>query len=75
MIAHILSYARPNPDGRFSGMVVGIYSSVEKLEEAKERLRQRSGFRHYPNGFYSNSYRVDEDYDDPMFFTQWDDPK
>jgi len=53
-------------------MVVGHYSSLAKLEEAKARLVDRPGFRDYPQGFYVNCYRMDEEYDDPTFFLPWD---
>jgi hypothetical protein len=72
MDLYVLSYARPVLDGRWTGMCVGHYSSLARLEEAKDRLRRRPGFRDYPEGFYVNSYRMDEEYDDPMFFTRWD---
>ncbi|HEV3263149.1 MAG TPA: Hsp70 family protein [Gemmataceae bacterium] len=52
-------------------MFIGVYSSRKKLEEAKERLRRRPGFRDYPDGFRVRCDRMDEEYDDPMFFTPW----
>jgi hypothetical protein len=72
---YILSYARPMPNGVWTGMYIGVYTSAEKMEAAKARLRQRSGFRDYPDGFYVNCYRTDEDYDEPTFFVPWNLPE
>ena len=71
MDVYVLSYARAMSDKRWTGMTVGYYSSLEALEQAKERLRTRPGFRDYPQGFYVNIHKMDEEYDDPMFFTNW----
>ncbi len=71
MEIHALSYARKLPDGRWTGMTIGYYSSLEKLEKAKTRLLQCPGFLDFPQGFYINSYRLDHEYDDPLFFTKW----
>ena len=46
-----------------------------KMEAAKVRLRQRPGFRDYPDGFFVHCYRTDEDYDDPTFFVPWNLPE
>jgi hypothetical protein len=72
MHVFVLSYARPMSDGPWAGMFIGVYSSLEKVEAAKERMRVRPGFRDFPDGFRIDCLRIDEDYDDPMFFTAWD---
>jgi hypothetical protein len=68
----VLSYARPTSGNRWAGMFIGVYSSLEKAEAAKEGMRLRPGYRDFPDGFRVDCYRIDEDYDDPMFFTLWD---
>jgi homoserine kinase type II len=55
-------------------MFIGVYSSLEAGEAAMARMRSRPGYRDFPDGFRVDSYRVDEDYDDPMFFALWDLP-
>jgi hypothetical protein len=72
---YVLSYLRPLPDGGLAGADIGYYTTVSMVEAAKARLRDRPGFRDYPEGFSVNCYRIDEDYDDPTFFTLWDRPK
>lgn len=72
VIVYVLSYMRPTNDNCWAGMFVGVYSSLESVEHAKARMRQRPGFRDFPDGFRVDCYRVDADYDDPMFFTNWD---
>jgi hypothetical protein len=71
MDVYVLWYARQTTTGVWTGTNIGYYPSLAKLEEARERLRQRPGFRDYPDGFYVNCYRMDVEYDDPMFFTCW----
>jgi hypothetical protein len=67
-----LSYVRPRPDGVWTGIFIGVYSSLKQVELAKSRLSARPGFRDYPEGLHVSCYRMNEDYDDPTFFTQWD---
>jgi hypothetical protein len=64
----LLSYLYHWPNGAWTGMLVGVYSSLEKAEQAIARLRQRPGFRDYPDGFRIDGRILDEDYDDPAFF-------
>jgi hypothetical protein len=69
---YVLYYLRQHPDdGRWASLFVGVYSSVKAVEAAKDRLRRRPGFRDFPEGFQFNAYSIDEDYDDPMWFTDW----
>jgi hypothetical protein len=72
MHGFVLSYMRPMVDGTWAGMFVGVYSSLEKVEAAMARMRLRPGFRDFADGFRVDCYRMDKDYDDPMFFTLWD---
>ena len=77
MHVYTLSYMRPLPEGHglagtWVGMFVGVYSSIRQVEASQERLRRRPGFCDYPDGFRVECRRVDEDYDDPMFFTSWE---
>jgi hypothetical protein len=51
MNVFVLSCARPLSDGQWAGMFIGVYSSVEKVELAKERLRLRPGYRAFPTAF------------------------
>jgi hypothetical protein len=71
MNVFVLSYLRPLPDGPWAGMFIGVYSSLEKVEAAQQQMQLRPGYRDFPGGFRIDCYRIDEDYDDPMFFTAW----
>jgi len=71
MDVYSLSYIRQLPDGNWASMFIGVYSSLKRLEEAQERLRRLRGFRDSPEGFRVQCYRMDEEYDDPGFFTPW----
>src|SRR5947209_2890723 len=65
---YLLTYVCPKRDGRWTGLLVGVYSSLEEVERAITRLRRRPGFQDYPNGFRIDGRILDEDYDDPLFF-------
>jgi hypothetical protein len=65
---YCLNYFRPLPDGTWAATAIGVYSSLARAEQAAARLRERPGFRDYPDGFDLSAMRVDVDYDDPMFF-------
>jgi hypothetical protein len=68
----VVGYKRKFPNREtWGGMIVGYYSSMQKAEEAIERSRLRPGFRDYPEGFYVTAYKVDADYDCPVFFIPW----
>jgi hypothetical protein len=66
----LLSYKRQRPDGKWEGQFIGVYSSLEQVEKAKERLRAQSSFHDYPQGFYVDCWRVDEDYDGQDFWAE-----
>ncbi len=65
---YCLNYYRPLPDGTWAAASIAVYSSLERAEDAAARLRERLGFRDYPDGFDISPIRVDVDYEDPMFF-------
>jgi hypothetical protein len=48
-----------------------MYSTLKKAEAARERLVDTDEFRDFPRGFRIDCHRLDEEYDDPMFFTAW----
>jgi len=71
LLRHVftLSYMRPTPDGNWEGQFIGVYSSMEQVERAQQRLRARPDYRDYPQGFQVDCLRLDEDYDDHDFRT------
>jgi hypothetical protein len=42
-------------------LLIGVYSSIEKAEEAKVRLSAANGFKDDPSGFEICRFKVDED--------------
>ena len=40
---------------------IGVYSSYEEAEKAKDRLRKQPGFSLYPEGFTIDRYEIDKD--------------
>jgi hypothetical protein len=65
---YLLSYHRPSENGWWSGMLVGVYSSLDEVEKAKTRLLSRPGFREFPSGFRVDGWVLNVEYDDPQFF-------
>jgi hypothetical protein len=65
---YLLSYVYPYPNGTWAGMFIGVYSSLEQAEQAVAQLRQRPGYKDYPDGFRTDARLLDHEYDDPTFF-------
>ena len=42
--------------------LIGVYSSQETAERAKQRVLSQPGFRNVPEGFLINRYQVDQDH-------------
>lgn len=41
---------------------IGIYTSFQLAEEAKNRIKDKPGFIDFPNGFTIDEYIIDQDY-------------
>jgi hypothetical protein len=61
MEVFVLWHVHEFPDGEEDGKLIGIYSSPERAEQAKERALARPGFRDAPDGFIIDRETVDED--------------
>jgi len=68
---YILSYVRPRADGTWTGMSIGVYSSLDEVEKAKDRLSKRPGYREYPAGFQVYGRVLNVEYDRPDFFANF----
>jgi hypothetical protein len=66
-----LWHVRPLPDGSWRCTLTRMYSSLKKAEAVREHLCDSEEFRDFPSGFRIDCHRLDEEYDDPMFFTAW----
>mgnify|MGYP001024046581 CR=1 FL=1 len=42
--------------------LIGVFSSVESVERAIQRLRKKPGFADFPFGFTCQEYDVDKEY-------------
>ncbi len=63
---------RPNTE-EIDEKFIGVYSSIEKAQEAAERSAQLPGFIDFPDGFSVDAYEIDEDHWKDGFFTQFSD--
>ncbi len=68
MKVFVLSYMRPDPEGRLGGRFIGVYSSQQSAARAVERLGRRPGFSDYPRGFQVDCVELDEDFEQAVFF-------
>jgi hypothetical protein len=51
MDIYVLWHSYNDEDGREHEMMLGVYSTREKAEAGLSQLRDKPGFRDYPNGF------------------------
>ncbi len=58
---HPLAYSRDG-SGEEDSKLIGVYSTQQLAEAARERSRQLPGFRDLPDAFAIDSYDVDADH-------------
>jgi hypothetical protein len=68
MKVFVLSHIRPEPNGRWSGRFLGVYSSQGQAARAAERLGRHQDYRAYPRGFRVDAVELDEDIEQAVFF-------
>jgi hypothetical protein len=74
LIQHVyfLSVRRQFPDGQWGYMSIGYYTSATEAEAGKARLRGQKCFAKLAEEcFVLKCYRVNVEYDDPMFSAQF----
>ena len=57
---YILYHTRVDELGCDNDKCLGVFSSLEKVEEAKKYALQQKGFKDYPDGFSSVEYEIDK---------------
>jgi homoserine kinase type II len=62
MKVFLLEHVHELPDGREDVKLIGVYSSQERAEEAKQRVLAKPGFQETPDGFSISRCAVDEDH-------------
>jgi homoserine kinase type II len=71
MKVYILTHARSDDEHRDRAKYVGVYASVEKAEEAVQRLSSKPGFRNWPQGFEIGEDTLDVGHGEEGFIS-WD---
>lgn len=61
MEVFLLWHVHALPDGEEDAKLIGVYSSPELAEQARQRALKQPGFRDEPTGFLVDCYAVDED--------------
>ena len=69
MIVFVVMHERPDPaydgDDTTDVKFIGVYSNRGSADKAVERLRAKSGFCRFPNGFSVDTMQLDQ--------TSWED--
>jgi hypothetical protein len=61
MNVFLLWHVHEIPHGDEDAKLIGVYSTREMAEHARERLVSQPGFRDPPEGFEVSAYRLDQD--------------
>lgn len=64
---YLLSYLQYQ-DGKWTGEFVGVYSSLEEVEAAKNRVLSRPSYSDSPYSFRIDGVLLNADYDGSHFF-------
>jgi hypothetical protein len=70
---HVLWHRCTDEEGRDHELMLGIYSTQEKAEQALALLRDKPGFRDYPDGFEVQDATIDRTYMTEGFVFAWGD--
>ena len=62
MDVFLLWHVHEFPDGEEDAKLIGVYSTREKAEQARQRLAVHPGFRELPEGFQVSAYQLDRDH-------------
>ncbi len=58
-VVYLLHHAK-DLDEEVDVKLLGVFSGVEKAEQAREAVRDQPGFRDFPLGFHIDGYTVDK---------------
>ena len=62
-MVHLLWFAKEMPDGKEDvELLIGVYSSEGEANTAIERVKNKSGFGDFHEGFLISPYQVDRDH-------------
>jgi hypothetical protein len=70
---YVLWHRCTDPDGRDHELMLEIYSTQKKAAQGLSLLRNKPGFRDYPNGFEIQDVTVDRTYMTKGFLFAWGD--
>jgi hypothetical protein len=62
MKVFLLHHVHALPDGREDVKLIGVYSTLERAEEAMRRTLSLPGFRDAPDCFHIDAYGLDQDH-------------
>jgi hypothetical protein len=57
----LLWFEKEQEEGDDTELLIGVYRSEESAKAAIDRLRDRSGFKDYPQGFHVYARVLDQD--------------
>jgi hypothetical protein len=50
------------PGGEEDAKLIGVYSTADRANEARQRAASLPGFREHPEGFVVDRYEIDRDH-------------
>jgi hypothetical protein len=59
-IVYLLWFIQEREEGEDSELLIGVYRTKESAEAAIELVKDRPGFRDYPEGFQMHEYELDK---------------
>jgi homoserine kinase type II len=70
---YVLWHRCTDEEGKDHELMLGIYSTQEKAEQGLALLRNKPGFRDYPDGFEAQDATIDRTYMTEGFVFAWGD--
>ena len=62
-VVHVVWFAKEMPEGEEDiELLIGVYSSNKEARAAIERMKNKSGFAEFPQGFEVSPYPLDHDH-------------
>jgi hypothetical protein len=74
MNVFLLWHVHELPGDEEDEKLIGVYSSLERAEQAQQRAATQRGFRDAPTGFCIDPYAVDEDHWTQGYVTEMQKP-
>ena len=69
-VVYLLWHSHPTGGNENNEKLIGVYSTEDEANSARNRLSRKAGFATYPDGFEIVKYRIGEDHWAEGYFTE-----